>query len=159
MFLLWPIRTLTLTDERGKIVFMKPVKLGETYAVRFIHSVARRPVKEVYEIAAGCSVLRESWFDMGGAGLQPDLSDPKLHMTVENDLYHVTGYDMKLPEVTYRVNMVVADHRLIIGDEEWPMKLWSGPGKPLTFRVERGSMAHVLWLKARTFYVKLMKGE
>ena len=60
---------LTAEDETGKIVFLRPVYEGDRYAVRFIHSVARRPVDEIYEIAPDASVLRETVYDMTGAGL------------------------------------------------------------------------------------------
>ena len=60
-----PQQYLTVTDERGAVVYLRPVKLGERYTVRFIHSVARRPVDEIYEIAPDCSILRETVYVHG----------------------------------------------------------------------------------------------
>lgn len=147
--LLWPVRLLVLTDGDGQSVFMKRVSPGERYTVRFIHSVMRRPVDEVYEIAPNCSVLKETWFDMGGAGLPLDYVNPKLHFTFENNLYHITGYDMELPDLVYRVNKVVADHTLLIGGRQYKMKQWTRPGGPIHFRVKRMPAARLIWFKLR----------
>lgn len=149
-----PIRLLILTDESERAVFAKAVKLGERCTVRFIHSVARRPVDEVYEVARDCLVLQETWFDMGGAGLPLDLPDPKLAFSLENGKYHITGYNMRLPNLTYRINKVVADHALIFGARETKLKELVGPGRALTFRVRKRPAGWLLWFKTRNLMMK-----
>ena len=127
---------LTAEDEGGKVVFILPVYEGDRYTIRFIHSVARRPVDEIYEIASDCSILRETVYDMMGAGLPYEPTAGQT-FTVEDGKYHIRGFDMRIPALTYRINKVVADHTLLIGRDVYPLKRWAAPGKPLTFRVRR----------------------
>lgn len=134
-----PVRLLTVEDEHGAIFFMKHVSLGDRYTVRFIHSVARRPVDEIYEIEEGCSKLVETVYDMTGAGL-PHAPEPGQTFTIENGKYHITGYDLKIPVLTYRINKVVADHRFLIDGKEYQLRNWAKPGRPLTFRVQWGTL-------------------
>lgn len=148
---LWPVRLLTLTGADGRPVFMAPVSVGEHFTVRFIHSVERRPVDEVFEAAADSLVLIETWFDMGGAGLPLDYMNPQLKFEFRNNLYHITGYDMRLPEVTYRINKVVADHTLLLRGREYKLKRWAPPGGPLTFRVEVLPAACLVWSRICQF--------
>lgn len=141
---------LTVTDERGTVVYLRPVKLGERYTVRFIHSVARRPVDEIYEIAPGCSILRETVYDMMGAGLPTEPLDGQT-FTVEDGAYHIRGFHLRLPAVTYRISKVVADHTLCVGKDEFRLKQWvSAPGKPLTFTVHEGNLCELLKFKCRS---------
>lgn len=148
---LWPVRLLTLSGADDRVVFMSPVSVGEHCTVRFIHSVERRPVDEVYEITPDCLLLTETWFDMGGAGLPLDYMNPQLKFEFKNNLYHITGYNMRLPEVTYRINMVVADHTLLLRGKEYKLKQWVPPGGPLTFRVEVSPAVRLLWYRIRQF--------
>ncbi len=152
--LLFPVRLLVLIDEGGNAVFAHPVRIGEICTVRFIHSVALRPVDEVYEVDSDCLVLRETWFDMGGAGLPLDLPYPDLVFSLENNKYHITGYNMRLPNLTYRINKVVADHTLILDDREYRLKELVGPGRALTFRVQKYPAGWLLWFHAQKFILK-----
>ena len=149
---------LTAEDETGKVVFLRPVYEGDRYAVRFIHSVARRPVDEIYEIAPDASVLRETIYDMTGAGLpyQPEAGQT---FSIENGKYVIRGFDVRIPALTYRISKVVADHTLLIGGDEIRLRdLVSSPGKPLTFRVRRMTPAEAfpIWRELRA---RKEKGE
>lgn len=143
--ILLPMRLcLEVTDKRGDVVYLLPVSIGERYTVRFIHSVARRPVDEIYEIAKDCSILRETVYDMMGAGL-PTSPEEGQTFTVKDGKFHIKGYDLKIPVLTYRVNKVVADHELFIGGESFKLKKWiKAPGEPLTFKIKRRSFFDIL---------------
>ena len=144
-----PQQYLTVTDERGAVVYLRPVKLGERYTVRFIHSVARRPVDEIYEIAPDCSILRETVYDMMGAGLPTGPLDGQT-FRVEDVAYRSRGFHLRLPAVTYRISKVAADHTLFVGTDEFKLKQWvSAPGKPLTFSVHEGNLSELLKFKCR----------
>ena len=159
VFAFRPRLFLTAENEKGEVVLILPVYEGERYTVRFIHSVARTPVDEIYEIAPDCSILRETVYDMMGAGLPYEPLDGQT-FTTENGKYRISGFDMHIPALTYRINMVVADHTLLIGRNEYPLRRYaSGAGKPLTFRVRRLAPyeAVLLWRRARE--AKMKKGE
>ncbi len=138
---------LTAEDKDGAVVFLRPVREGERYAVRFIHSVARTPVDEIYEVARGASVLRETVYDMMGAGLPSEPLEGQT-FTVENGKFHIRGFDLRIPALTYRTGRVVADHRLLIGPENVPLgRLVASPGDPVTLKVRRLMPARILSLR------------
>ena len=143
--LLLPLRLcLEVTDQRGDVVYLTPMALGDSFAIRFIHSVARRPVDEIYEIERDASVLRETVYDMMGAGL-PASPEEGQTFTVEDDKFHIKGFNLKIPVLTYRINKVVADHELMIGGKSFKLKEWTkAPGEALTFKVVRRSLCAVL---------------
>ncbi len=145
---------LVIADEHGRLVYVREVAIGERYTVRFIHSVERRPVDEVYEITPECSVLRETIYDMFGAGLPAEVESGQ-SFSVENGKFHICGFDLHIPVLTYRINKVVADHTLLIGTDQYPLKKWAGPGRALTFTIRRGSLCSILFWKLQSWYDKL----
>lgn len=148
-----PQRYLTVMDEQGAMVYLRPVKLGERYMVRFIHSVQRRPVDEIYEIASDCSILRETVYDMMGAGLPTEPLAGQT-FTIEDGKYYIRGFNLRIPALTYRISKVVADHTLFIGKDKFRLKQWvSAPGKPLTFTVHKGNLFELLKFKCRNIFV------
>ena len=94
--LLFQSLALVVVDESGRPVYVRAVKAGERYTIRFIHSVERRPVDEIYEIAPDCSILRETVYDMFGAGL-PAEPEPGKTFSVENGKFHIRGFDLRIP--------------------------------------------------------------
>lgn len=142
--LFFPLRVLSVEDEHGTVPFLVPVAVGERYTVRFIHSVMRRPVDEIYEIGPASSILRETVYDMMGAGL-PSAPEPGQTFTVEGNRFRISGFNLSIPLLTYRINKVVADHQMIFRGRTYPLKLWAAPGRPLTFRVRKVSAWRAAW--------------
>lgn len=150
---------LTAADESGRVVYMRPVRRGERYTVRFIHSVARTPVDEIYEIGEDCSILRETVYDMMGAGLPAGPGEGQVFST-ENGKYRLGGFSLKIPVLTYRIDKVVADHTLLMGKDVFQLRRWvSAPGKPLSFRVEKASLAGWLRFRGRSYLRSLEGGK
>lgn len=110
---------------------------GAAWGVRFIHSVALRPVEEFYTFDGRTITLRSTRFDMGGAGLPSELyGHQKLTVTADGH-YVIDGFDQPMESVTYRAGQVVADHHFLTGARCLSFTRWTAPGKPLTFATAR----------------------
>ena len=149
----YPLRLLTVENEDQEILYMRAVDLGDRYAVRFTHSVARRPVDEIYEVDEDCSKLIETVYDMMGAGL-PHAPEAGQTFTVKDGRYHITGFNLKIPVLTYRISKVVADHRFLIDGKDYKLLDWTKPGRPLTFRVQWGTLGNLISFKYHHLFSK-----
>ena len=81
----WP-RQLYLeirTQQDGHLLSAGQVQSGSIVTLRFTHSVAKRPVDELWEVSQKrVLILRETIYDSFGAGLPTDLG-PGEKMTVQ----------------------------------------------------------------------------
>lgn len=106
---------------------------GTVWGVRFIHSVALRPVEEFYTFDGDAITLRSTRFNMGGAGLPSELYGHQKFTLTDDGHYLIEGFDQPMKAVTYRAGQVVADHHFLTGNRSLPFTDWTDPGRPLTF--------------------------
>ena len=73
---LLPLSTLEVRDvDAQRVLFMTPVSKGETFEIRYIHSVEKVPVAGIFMVSDGNRIeVRESIFSSYGAGLPFDTS-------------------------------------------------------------------------------------
>lgn len=135
---------LEVRSRGGRLLFGRPVKLHERVTLNYIHSVARRPVDEVWEVASpGVLILRETIYDSFGAGLPADLA-PGEALELKDGRLRISGMDRRLPVVGLAVGRT-AEHTLIFAGGSVRLADVSPPGSLVEIRVARRSMAIVLW--------------
>lgn len=111
----WPsYPCLVVEDAAGKTLFKNRVSEGCHFTIRFIHSVARSPVEEKFEIIGpGEFRLRETVYSDFGAGMPEQTSGQT--MTFEDGKIRLSGYDVAFSDLRLRVGHV-ADHTIIMDD-------------------------------------------
>lgn len=129
---------LIVRDESGAVRYSSRVDEEQQFTVRFIHSVALRPVDEIYTVRPDGIQVTATDYDMTGAGL-PAEPLPGQKFEISNGKFHITGFTTVLKALTYRVARVVADHRFIMNGAEHRLSEWGNPGRPVTFSVVRSS--------------------
>ncbi|MBN2420511.1 MAG: DUF1850 domain-containing protein [Deltaproteobacteria bacterium] len=95
-----------------------PLSHGQTFSLRYIHSVDHAPVFEVFSVEKDKGiVLNETYFRMFGAGM----GHWDGHGTVVQE-----GKWIKIQEINYtlgkfllRIGSIGVDHTIIIGQNEW----------------------------------------
>lgn len=137
--LFMPLSVLMVFDEEGLIRWFHFAPSGQRFTVRFTHSVALRPVDETYSVDHNVIVIEETRYDMNGAGL-PYEARPDQTMTIEEGQYVLRGFNVKLPELTYRISRTVADHLFIFENITHRLREWGRPGGAVTFRTGRRSL-------------------
>ena len=70
----YPLSSLEVRDiHDDRVLFMSPVPKGETFEIRYIHSVERVPVAGIFRVINGNRIeVKESIFSSYGAGLPSD---------------------------------------------------------------------------------------
>ena len=108
---------LVLADsENGRIYASFEVEEGSEFAVEFIHSVNKSPVKDVFVIRDGKIVADKTVYSAFGAGVQTEIEDgQRLEYDKDGNMV-VSGFDIVFPRVKYIVG-TVSDHLLYIQDE------------------------------------------
>ena len=129
---------LIVRDESGRVRYAAKVDEGQQFTVRFVHSVALRPVDEIYTVRPDGIQVTATDYDMTGAGL-PAEPLPGQKFEISNGKFHITGFTTVLKTLTYRVARVVANHRFIMNGAEHRLSEWGNPGRPVTFSVIRTS--------------------
>ncbi len=104
---------LVLENGAGRVLFSRPVRLGDRFSIVFTHSLALSRVEEVYEVTGRDEFrLRETIYEDFGAGL-PHEEAPGQRMEFANGRIRLGGYTMRFEELHLRVGHI-ADHRLEI---------------------------------------------
>ena len=106
---------LIASDGDGRVLFARPIEIGDSFAIMFIHSVARTPVEEIFCVTAPDEfTLRETVYRDFGAGLPHEESAGR-RMEFGNGVIRLTGYDVKFAELRLRVGYI-AEHAIVFKD-------------------------------------------
>ena len=130
-----PVPVLCASDSSGAVFSRTALGAGESFSIRYIHSVARRPVVELFTAERGGSLfLRETVFDSFGAGLPFEPLGGERFM-VEKGRFRILGMRRSFREVSVRVGRE-AEHALAVRKRTAALREWERPGNPVLLRVE-----------------------
>ncbi len=92
----FPVSSLELRDiDDKRILFMSRVSKGETFEIRYIHSVERVPVAGIFKVIDGNRIaVEESIFSSYGAGLPSDT--PREDVIFERDQMRIKHRDVAM---------------------------------------------------------------
>lgn len=116
-----------------KILWAAPLKEGEEFQLRYIHSVDLKPVYEVYTNKKGGLLLVESRFKTWGAGLgymgEGVLSE-------EDGWTVIRQMERRLANIPLRVG-TIADHTIIYRQKEIVLKKFVPPQSLVNIRLRK----------------------
>ena len=143
-----PVIAVALYDDEGeeRFVFTPP---GGRFTIHFLHSWARTPVDEIFQIDAGNNiVLKETIYEDFGAGLpyEPEPGRPLSSMVVANGKIHIRDIDRIVPDLQLRTGRFVAAHALVYGDKRIPFSDIVAPGSVVAFKA-RNIKRCLLWIQ------------
>jgi hypothetical protein len=118
--------------ETGTFMFER----GNEFVIRFTHSWNRTPIDEVYRIGDSGLELQETLFEDFGAGLQ-SYEEPGQKMELIGKKIKISGIKRPVPNLTYRVGQILANHSLIINGKETPLSAFVKPGEPIQFKLKK----------------------
>lgn len=101
---LWPTTVLEIREGKGgRLLDAIPVATGERITYSYRHSVQKTRVDEVLEVAPGHLVVRETVYDVTGAGLPSDVLDGDLSIDPESGRYRISNMSREMPWWPVRV--------------------------------------------------------
>ncbi len=115
----WPVTVLEIhKGEDGPVVKAMPVTLGQRITYSYVHSIQKRPVDEILEVASiGHLVVRETDYDMMGVGLPSDVLDGDFVFDDERDKFRIVNMSRDLPVMRVRVATTISQTMTVGGDK------------------------------------------
>ena len=107
---------------------------GSEFAVEFIHSVNKSPVKDVFVIRDGEIVADRTVYSAFGAGVQTEVEEGQTLEYDEHGNMVVSGFDIVFPQVKYIVGTVY-DHVLYIEGESISLTELCGKNAHIAFEL------------------------
>ena len=117
-----------------------------TFSVKYIHSVERTPVWEIYSLNQDEIILEETIFQSYGAGLP---ATSPYDFDIVEDGFRLYNINLKMTDLIYRTGAVRANHELLIGDKSYPFLDFSKPTEGVKF--ETRNMAFISYLARRAY--------
>lgn len=128
---------LSIIDTRsGAIIKRFPMKDGDEFVVKFIHSVVKEPVYESFRIdTRGTIFLKQVKFRKIGVGYGKYIPTVYPLKVIDGWYYMNPNVEVRAP-IKYRVGFV-AQHTLVVGGEDHLFSKWVEPGEGLGILVEK----------------------
>lgn len=133
----WPsLPVLEIRGADGMMLHQRPVRVGERFVLRYIHSVARRPVEETFIVSGrNCLILREATYDSFGAGLPTEpLAGEKL--VLDGPVMRISGMNRVFADLSLAVGGI-ARHELRFHDGTLALLNLVPAGSSVRIRVVR----------------------
>ena len=104
--------------QSDKIIWEQKVKDGDDFSIKYLHSVAKTPVIEFFEIKDGKILLTGTEYQSYGAGLPT--SAEQGDYIVADDKFIIKNIDQKLPQIMLRVSDY-AQHEFIYNEKNYKL--------------------------------------
>jgi hypothetical protein len=128
------VSVISILDKDGMEKNVFTFNKGDEFVIRFTHSWNRTPIDEVFRIGDSGLELQETLFEDFGAGLQ-SYEEPGQKMELIGNKIRISGIKRPVPDLTYRVGQVIANHCLIVNEKETPLSVFVKPGEPVQFKL------------------------
>ncbi|MGE5588082.1 MAG: DUF1850 domain-containing protein [Clostridia bacterium] len=143
----------------GRLVYLAPMPAGNRFEVRFVHSVERTPVCEVFAVEPGLVIyLVETRYESFGAGL-PTTADEGARFVLGDGEVRITGLHRRIGALDLAVSPVPG-HALVVSGKTVALADLARPGTALSVKAVRAPMAAFLfrgrcwWTKGQTMFGK-----
>lgn len=131
-----PVLTIRQAPD-GRIVFQSPVDVGSRFSLRYIHSIHRTPVEELFVINEKRQIVLDAMiFESYGVGMPTSLEGKETFRMADGRL-RIENIDRTLPMFDLRIGQVIADHKLYLKGQEIPLSKLSKPGSAVRFEIGR----------------------
>ena len=123
--------------DSGQVYATYPVENGDTFAVEFIHSVNKSPVRDVYEIREGEIWNTQCIYYGFSAGVEEELGEGETLSDGENGEMIISNIEKKIDNMVIVVG-TISDHTLYLGDETISLRDLCGRSSKVLFSCQRG---------------------
>ncbi len=123
--------------DSGQVYATYPVENGDTFAVEFIHSVNKSPVRDVYEIREGEIWNTQCIYYGFGAGVEEELGEGETLSYGENGEMIISNIEKKIDNMVIVVG-TISDHTLYLGDETISLRDLCGRSSKVLFSCQQG---------------------
>ncbi|WP_408008704.1 DUF1850 domain-containing protein [Pseudalkalibacillus sp. A8] len=128
---------LTITFENtGNVMAYVNVDKDTRFHIKYIHSVHRTPVKETYEINDKKEIVQtELEYENFAIGM-PSNATGEEKFIEKDGTYYITNMNRIFPAIDIRIGRVIANHTLVMDQEEFPLDQAVAPGSWIRLNVQ-----------------------
>ncbi|MCI8828663.1 MAG: DUF1850 domain-containing protein [Ruminiclostridium sp.] len=123
--------------EDGEVYATYPLGEGDSFAVEFIHSVNKSPVRDVYTIHDGAIWNEECIYYGFGAGVETELGEGETLSYGEHGEMVISGIHKPMDDMVLVVG-TVSDHTLYLGEETISLRDLCGRNSKVLFQYKEG---------------------
>jgi len=144
IFFLPVCKRFTVIEEKtGKILFYTDVSPGDVFSVKYVHSVNKSPIEDVFEIEQDDGIkLIKTVFHSFGAGVPCEL-EPGQVLIRKEDRLEIININKHIDRYLLKVG-TVADHTLCIQNREIRLYHLAAPKQTVRFEVRRIPVYYIL---------------
>jgi hypothetical protein len=121
-------------QDSGRVYGKWPLEEGDEFAIEFVHSVNKTPVRDFFRNEGGMIAPFATRFYSLGAGMQSVLEEGQT-LSRDGDALVITGFTVSYKELYYIVG-TVSDHLLEINGETVSLRDLCGRNAHITLRIE-----------------------
>lgn len=131
---------LTITSNATqKILWSHAVSQGDTFIIRYTHSVDRTEVDEVIRVGEKKLIIDSTVFESFGAGL-PSTIQKGQKIRRERGKIIIDHMNQPVPRIDLYIGQVIANHTFLFQGETIPLKTLSKPGTSIRFSVSKENL-------------------
>ncbi|OQP07497.1 hypothetical protein B1690_02910 [Geobacillus sp. 46C-IIa] len=135
-----PFRQVVAFEKEGRVAAYIPISQGDTFAIRYTHSIHRSDVEETYQVMADGTIEQIALTYEDTAVGMPANAAPGETFTFRNGKYYITGMERKFPSILLSIGRVVANHRVVYKGKTVALKTVIPPGSIVRIKVARLSL-------------------
>jgi len=142
LLLVWPSQSaLTITDGKsGQQKFAVKMRVKDSFAIEFVHSIHKTPVIEEYYIGDELDlVLDRVAYESYGVGM-PSSIEPGQTFKQENGKYIIGNIQRRVKFIDLAIGQVIADHQLNIHDRKVALSHINPPGSWVRIQIKKVSL-------------------
>lgn len=127
-----------------EILAYMPIQKDHTFQIQYTHSIHLSEVKESYRILKNNQIEQiELMYDDTSIGMPSEAEKGEVFVR-ENGHYYIKNMKRIFPSFHLSTGQVIANHRLIYKNKEYPFKNFITPGTFITIQVKKLSLLQLL---------------
>lgn len=129
-----------LQPERNDILCYVPIEAGETFKIKYKHSIHLSDVIESYEITELNEIRQyELEYEDFAIGMPSEVAEGE-SFVIKNGKYFIKNMNREFEKFDLRVGQVRANHTLIFEDVTYPLSRAIEPGTRVRIQVKKISL-------------------
>ncbi|WJQ10195.1 DUF1850 domain-containing protein [Geobacillus stearothermophilus] len=135
-----PLRQAVAFEKDGRVAAYIPVSTGDTFAIRYTHSIHLSDVEETYKVLTDGTIEQIALaYEDTAVGMPAD-AEPGETFMLRDGKYYITGMERKFPSISLSIGRVVANHRVVYQGKTVALKTVIPPGSIIDIKVRRLSL-------------------
>jgi len=134
---------IIIEEKTGKLLYYTDVSPGDVFSVKYIHSVNKSPIEDVFEIQQDFGIkLTKTVFHSFGAGVPCELEPGQILIRTEDSI-EIRNINKEIYKFLLKVG-TVADHTLCIQGREIRLDSLTAPKQTIRLEVRRIPVYNIL---------------